>query len=48
MIQDQQNEAVVNLMPVFNDEKIMKALFEAISDVDTKYEYYKAVKGQSQ
>ena len=45
MIQHQQNEAAVNLMPVINDEKFMKAVFEAISDVETKYEYYNAVKG---
>ena len=44
MIQDQQNEAVVNLMPVFNDEKIMKALFEAIREVDAKYEHYQAIR----
>jgi len=36
-IQDNESECVSNLVPVFNDEEIMKELFGAIRDVDTKF-----------
>jgi hypothetical protein len=37
MIQEHQEPCHKNLMPVFNDERIMKALFAAIREVDSKY-----------
>lgn len=37
MIQDNQAECCVNLIPVFNDEAIMEEIFNAIKDVEKKF-----------
>jgi hypothetical protein len=37
MIQEHKEECIGNLMPVFNDETIMKALFGAIKEVEVKF-----------
>lgn len=34
-------------MPVFNDDRIMSALFNAIKEVDKKYHEYKAIKNKN-
>lgn len=43
MIQDcrSQQECLANLVPVFSDERVMKALFDAIKEVDKKYKEMK-------
>jgi len=41
MIQENKEQCVGNLIPVFNDQNIMKALFNAIKVVDVKFEELK-------
>ena len=47
MIQENKEQCVGNLIPVFNDESIMKALFRAVVEVDKKYHELKAIKSNN-
>ena len=47
MIQEEQEQCIGNLMPVFNDDHIMNALFNAIKDVDKKYQDFKLIKSKN-
>jgi hypothetical protein len=47
MIQEEQEQCIGNLMPVFNDDRIMNALFNAIKEVDKKYHEYKIIKSKN-
>jgi hypothetical protein len=47
MIQEDQQSCIGNLIPVFNDDSIMNALFNAIKDVDKKYKELKNIKSKN-
>jgi len=47
MIQENKEQCVGNLIPVFNDQRIMKALFHAIKDVDIKYSEARVMKSRN-
>jgi hypothetical protein len=47
MIQEEQEQCIGNLMPVFNDDRIMSALFNAIQEVDKKYLEFKTIKSKN-
>ena len=49
MIQDckSQQECIGNIVPVFSDDQIMKAIFEAIKDVDMKWKELKLIENKN-
>ena len=49
MIQDcrSQQECIGNIVPVFSDEQIMKAIFEAIKEVDKKWKELKLIESKN-